>query len=738
MGRPELLRRRGNFWADPWKKGEVSDPPYSAFIMWLTRASVVLIVAATALILAGSIQHNDKLVWGSIALVVPAVMYLILVYAWAWARAALDEISYGDVALEDTSEPNPTRGDKRSRTRVGMWWRVRRDRRPAKTGSDVALLWRLAKECRRYWIHILGVLLISLAATPIFLLTPIPLKIAVDSVLKDLPLPAILQDNLPAFFSSSGFWLLVVATLLQVMISLLSQAQSLVSNLLSTYAGERMSLDLRSRMFRHVQQLPLAFHDTRGATESAYRVQYDSPALQAVMIGGFIPIVASSFTLVAAVIVSTRIDWQLTVAALAVAPLLFMSSRRFKNQMRPHYTGVKVLESRALGVVQEVLTSLRVVKAFGREEGEQRRFEEVSETGLKAKVKLALAEGVFGIIASTAVSIGAAAVLFIGVRHVQTGVITLGELLMVMGYTAQLFKPLRTFTKQIGRLQSSLASTQRVFELLDQRLDVVDRPNSLPLSNAIGEIEFVDISFSYEEGQTLLDKVSFHVDPGSTIGVAGRTGAGKSTLLSLMMRFYEPDSGVIKLEGRDIRDYRIADVRAQFALVLQEPVLFSTTIAENIRYGRPDAGMDEVIAAAEAANVHSFISSTAEGYDSLVGERGMKLSGGERQRISLARAFLKNSSILILDEPTSSVDVHTEAEIMEALHRLMEGRTTLMIAHRLKTLETCERILFVKDGSVTTAEPVELTRLLDQLDLDPSAENGPDETVLELGDRARR
>jgi ATP-binding cassette subfamily B protein len=738
MRRPQLLRRRGDFWADPWKRGEVDDPPYSAFILWLTRASLLLIVAATVLIVAGSIQHNDKLLWGSIALVAPAVVYLILVYAWAWARAELDELSYGDIALEETSEPAPTPGDKGSRTRAGMWWRVRRDRRPTKGRSDSTLLWRLAKECRRYWIHILGVLLISLAATPIFLLGPVPLKIAIDSVLGDEPLPSILRDNLPSFLSSSGFWLLVVATLLQVTTSLLSQVQSLVSNLLSTYSGERMSMDLRSRMFRHVQRLPLAFHDSRGANESAYRVQYDSPALQAIMIGGFIPIIASSFTLVAAVIVSTRIDWQLTVTALAVAPLLFMSSRRFKDQMRPHYTGVKVLESRALGVVQEVLTSLRVVKAFGREEGEQKRFEEVSELGVTAKVKLAFAEGVFGIIASTAVSIGAAAVLFIGVRHVQTGVIKLGELTMVMGYTAQLFKPLRTFTKQFGRLQSSLASAERVFELLDQRPDVVDRPNALPVSNAIGEIEFANVSFSYEKGQTLLDEVSFHIDPGSTIGIAGRTGAGKSTLLSLMMRFYEPDSGVIKLEGRDIRDYRVADVRAQFALVLQEPVLFSTSIADNIRYGRPDASMDDVVAAAEAANAHSFILDTAKGYDSLVGERGMKLSGGERQRISLARAFLKNSPILILDEPTSSVDVHTEAEIMDALHRLMEGRTTLMIAHRLQTLETCNRILFVKDGSVATTELAELMRLLEQTDLDAPVANGPDETVLELEDRAHR
>ncbi|HEU4480601.1 MAG TPA: ABC transporter ATP-binding protein, partial [Actinomycetota bacterium] len=698
MHRPQLLRRRGNFWSDPWDGREISEPPYSPFILWLTRVSAFLLVFAVGVMVAGILRDSEKLVWGSLALVVPALMYLLLVYSWAWARAALDEINYGIVAAveEETAEtkthetrPTPKRGA------LAWWQKWRHSRKQPKT-SDRALLWRLAKECRRYWLHLTAVLLVSLAATPIFLLSPLPLKIAVDSVLKDRPLPPMIGENLPGFFTSSGFWLLMVAAILQVTVALMSQIQSLVSNLLSTYAGEKMSLDLRTRMFSHVQRLSLAFHDTKGATDSAYRVQYDSPSIQAMTIGGFVPIITSSVTLVSAFIVALRIDWQLCVVALAAAPLLFMSSQRFKNQMRPHYTGVKELESSALGVAQEVLTSLRVVKAFGREDSESERFAEVSRLGVRAKVRLALAEGVFGMIASTTVSIGAAAVLFLGVRHVQTGVITLGELLMVMGYTAQLFKPLKTFTKQVGRMQNSLASAARAFELLDEEPEATDRPHALPLAHGLGEIAFENVRFSYTDGQPTIEGATFHIDPGSTVGIAGRTGAGKSTLLSLMMRFYEPGSGTIRFDGRDIRDYKLVDLRSQFALVLQEPVLFSTTIAENIRYGRPDATMDEVVAAAVAANAHTFIENIPGGYDSLVGERGMKLSGGERQRISLARAFLKNASVLVLDEPTSSVDVQTEAEIMEALHRLMEGRTTLMIAHRLKTLETCDRILFVR------------------------------------------
>ena len=721
MARPRLLRRAPDYWADPTVIAHPRpEPPYSAFILWLARLAAVLLVAAGALLIAGLAGGNEKLIWGSAALAVPAVLYLLLVYSWAWARASLDQMDYGDDPEVSVAAPRP---DARLAGRPGVlrWWRSWRARRKSSTGSDGALLWRLAKECRRYWAHILVVLLVSLVSTPIFLLSPLPLKIAVDSVLKDLPLPTLLRDTLPSFFQASHVWLLVVAVLLQVVVAFLSQIQSLVQNILSVYAGEKMSLDLRSRMFRHAQRLSLAFHDTRGPSDSAYRVQYDSTAVQAVTIGGFIPIVAAGFTLVTAMVVSAKIDWQLTCVALAVAPLLFMSSQRFKNQMRPHYTGVKVLESNALGVVQEVLTSIRVVKAFGREDGEQKRFEDVSKQGIKAKVRLALAEGIFGTIASTAVSIGAAAVLFVGVRHVQTGVLTLGELLVVMGYTAQLFKPLRTFTKQMGRLQSSLASVQRSFELLDQEPEVTEAKDALPLRHAMGEIEFHGVSFSYDGEKKILDDVSFHIDPGATVGIAGRTGAGKSTLLSLIMRFYEPSSGAVRLDGRDIRDYRVADVRSQFALVLQEPVLFSTTIADNIRYGRPDAPMEDVVAAAVAANAHDFIERMPAGYDTPVGERGMKLSGGERQRISLARAFLKNASVLVLDEPTSSVDVRTEAEIMEAMQRLMEGRTTLMIAHRLATLENCDLILFVDGGQVKVAEPQTLAELMTSIDLEAAA-----------------
>ena len=300
------------------------------------------------------------------------------------------------------------------------------------------------------------------------------------------------------------------------------------------------------------------------------------------------------------------------------------------------------------------------------------------------------------------IAAGEAAVIFIGVRNVQAGTLTLGDLLLVMGYLSQLYRPLQSISKKVGDLQGSLASAERTFALLDQTPEVIEKPNAIPLSRASGALSFQNVSFAYEGGENnpVLQNVSFEVGPGTRVGIAGATGAGKTTLVSLLTRFYDPTSGQITLDGVDLRDYKIADLRKQFAIVLQEPVLFSTSIAENIAYANPDATYEEIVAAARAANAHEFTTNLPEGYHTQVGERGMRLSGGERQRISLARAFLKDSPVLILDEPTSSVDEKTEAVIMEAMTQLMLGRTTFMIAHRLSTLEQCDVRLKIEQGRV--------------------------------------
>ena len=349
-------------------------------------------------------------------------------------------------------------------------------------------------------------------------------------------------------------------------------------------------------------------------------------------------------------------------------------------------------------MVQEVLTSLRVVKAFGRELDEQERFVRYSDQGVKARTGLARAEGIFGLRINLTTAIGTAAVLFIGILNVRAGVLSLGELLMVLTYIANLYSPLKTISKTVGTLQSSFAGLERAFELLDQVTEVEERPHAHSIDRAAGSIEFRNVSFAYDATNRVLHHISFDLPAGTRLGIAGRTGSGKTTIASLVARFYDPTEGEILLDGIDLRDYRLADLRNQFAIVLQEPVLFSTTIAENIAYGRAGATEDQIIEAAKAANAHDFIVNLPDGYQTVLGERGMRLSGGERQRISLARAFLKDAPILILDEPTSSVDVKTEAGIMDAMHKLMKDRTTFMIAHRLSTLEGCDARLELEHG----------------------------------------
>ena len=321
-----------------------------------------------------------------------------------------------------------------------------------------------------------------------------------------------------------------------------------------------------------------------------------------------------------------------------------------------------------------------------------------------ARLKLVLMERRFGLLVALLTALGTAAVLFVGIRNVLFSAMTLGDLLLVIGYVAKLNTPLKTIGKKMASMQSNLAGAERAFALLDEARDVVERPNARPLARALGAMAFRNVSFAYDRERSVLRDISFEIQAGTCLGIAGTTGAGKTTLVSLLTRFYDPTAGEILLDGVDLRDYKLADLRNQFAIVLQEPVLFSTSIAENIAYARPGASEAEIVAAAKAANAHDFIIRLPQGYDTLVGERGMRLSGGERQRISIARAFLKDAPILILDEPTSSLDVKTEAAIVEAMEHLALGRTTFIITHRASALNHCDLILRIELGRVMTLE----------------------------------
>lgn len=571
-----------------------------------------------------------------------------------------------------------------------------------KTYGDLELMARIMRRARPYWPHIVAIFLLGLLATPLALLAPLPLTITVDSVIGSDPLPDWLSNWIPGLANASKEALLIFAVMMVLLVTLLSQLQRLASDLLQAYTGEKLTLEFRNDLFRHLQRLSLSYHDVQGTADSTYRIQYDTVAIRYLVIDGITPFISAIVTLVAMLIVIFRLDWQLALVAVIISPILFFIARFYRGQLRQQSRQVKRIESSALSVTQEVLTSLRVVMAFGQENREQRRFEHQSALGVKARIRYVLSEGTVGLLLGMTVALGTALVLYLGINHVLLGLLTLGELLLIMGYLGQFYDPLKTISRKVTSLQNHLASAERAYSLQDLPPAIQDAEEGQALKRAKGEVAFQEVSFSYDGEQDVLQDISFSVGAGQRVGIAGETGAGKSTIMGLLVRFYDPAEGRILLDGIDLRDYKVADLRDQFAIVLQDTVLFSTSIAENIAYARPEASQEEIIRAAKAAKAHYFISQLPDGYDTEVGEKGMLLSGGERQRIALARAFLKDAPILILDEPTSSVDMKTEGSIMKAMERLMQGRTTFLVAHRLSTLVGCDILLTIEDGQLAS------------------------------------
>jgi ATP-binding cassette subfamily B protein len=571
----------------------------------------------------------------------------------------------------------------------------------ARPNIDRNVFGRIVAFARPYWLKVGVTFLLSMAAVPLTLLTPLPLKIAVDSVIGSKPLPGFLN-----FMGGNPYVVLTAVAVLLVFITLLLYAQGMAVWLASTYLGERLVLDFRAALFRHAQRLSLAYHDRTGTTDSVFRIQYDAECFQHVLIDGIIPLVSALLTAVSVVVVTAWLNWQLALVSLVVCPILYLLTTRFGRRLRGRWYEVKDIESSAMSVVQEALSAGRVVKAFGQEEHEQRRFVHRASRRLKGQLDIAWLQSKFDLAIGVTVAAGTAVVLLLGVIQVKAGHLSTGELLMVLAYQAQVYLPLRTISKKVADLQGGLASAGRAFALLDELPEVTEKPHAKRLERARGNFVFEDVSFAYASGQEVLRAISLGVRSGSRVGIQGKTGAGKTTFVSLLTRFYDPTSGAILLDGVDLRDYKLADLRNQFAMVLQETMLFSSTIRENIAYGNPDASDDEIREAARRANAHDFIERLPNGYLTDVGERGMLLSGGERQRISIARAFLKDAPVLLLDEPTSALDMATEAAIVEAMARLMEDRTVFMIAHRTSTLSRCDVRLELQDGKLRELQTV--------------------------------
>jgi ATP-binding cassette subfamily B protein len=576
---------------------------------------------------------------------------------------------------------------------------------------------RLFLEVRPYYRHLGGLLLVTLLSTPLSLLMPLPLKIAVDSVIGSQPLPPFLQAAIPDALTSSSNAILIFVVVLTIGIALLSGLQRLASSLLRTYTGEKLTLAFRTKLFRHVQRLSVSYHDSRGTADSTYRIQYCAPGIQWLAVDGVIPFIATGLTVLGMIYIIAVLDWQLAVVAVAISPVLYVGARTFNPRLRNQWGQITHFDTSAFSVVQETLSALRVVKAFGQEEREQERFVRHSSESFLARVRAAWSEGGFGLLVALTTATGTAAVLFLGVHHVQSGTLTLGGLMLVMAYLTQLFGPLASLGDMAVLAQRSLASAERAFGLLDEDPDVSENNNGVPISRASGAISLRDVCFAYNGDNPVLSDISLEIKPGARVGIMGMTGGGKSTLVSLLTRFHDPTQGQILLDGIDLRDYKLADLRNQFGIVLQDSVLFSTSIGENIAYARPGASQDEIVEAAKAAHAHEFIIDLSDGYDTMVGERGMQLSGGQRQRIALARAFLKNAPILILDEPTSSIDTKTEKEIIEVMQRLSIGRTVFIIAHRLSTLKHCDLVLGIEKGRVASIRSDVATALADTSDV---------------------
>ena len=569
------------------------------------------------------------------------------------------------------------------------------------SGKKKSIHLRVLRQTRSCWPHLAAITLLGLLSLPLTLLYPLPLKIAVDSVVGHQPLPAALRAFLPEHYGTMAALSLAIGLLLGI--AALANLQGLVSWWLQTYTGEKLVWDFRADLLNHVQRLPLAFHDRYGATDSVYRIQHDAPTIQYVAIQGIIPLLTSLFMLIGMIYVTTRIDATLALIALTITPVLFILSYASGRLVRKRSREVKELDTSAMSVIQEVLGSIRVIKAFGQESREHERFIRHSSKRMSGQVRLSMMQAIYNVLVGMTIAAGTAAALYVGVQHVRAGLLSIGSLLVVMAYIGQVYQPLQLLSTKVTDVQVWFASLERAFMLLDQATEIAESPRALPLARAQGNFEFRDVSFHYDDSGRGLQQLSFQIPAGARVGIVGGTGAGKTTLLNLLMRFYDPTQGQVLLDGRDVRDYRIADLRRQFSVVLQEPVLFGASIAENIAYGKPDASDQEIVAAAKAASSHDFICKLPEGYDTRPGERGALLSGGERQRISLARAFLRNTPILILDEPTSSVDIQTESSIMQALEDLMRGRTTFMIAHRLHTLKNCDIILVLENGRLVEA-----------------------------------
>lgn len=573
------------------------------------------------------------------------------------------------------------------------------------TWRTASYLFRQTTTGESPWI-VFGVLAL-LASSAIALLQPWPLKLVVDAILGSQEPPVFLTD-LNSLLSQNLIWpsdnemgLLLLLCFCVLMIQLLMGTLMVLSTYILVAIGLRMVFRLRCRLFDHLQRLSLAFHDATAVGDSLYRVTWDTYCVQSLFNSGVIPALTACFTLVGITGIMFFLDWLLTLVALAIGVPLVILIRKLDRPMQERTLRAAERESNISSRVQETLSGIRAVQAFGREIAESRRFSLHADESLRAKLRLTVLQAWSQALVGFLLAGGTAAVVWIAGQRVLQGMLTVGDVVLLVSYLAMLYQPLQTLAVTAATVQGAAASARRVLSILDAIPEVMDKPEAVPLpSRTPGPIVFDHVSFGYDKEKVVLKDVCLEIDPGQTVALVGPSGAGKTTIANLFMRFYDPTEGRITLNGLDLRHLTLESLRQNMALVLQEPVLFSSTIRENIAYGRPEATNEEIEAAARAGGAHDFIHALPQGYETQIGERGVTLSGGQRQRLSIARAFLKDAPILILDEPTSALDSATEQQVLDALKRLMKDRTTLIIAHRLSTVCHADQIVVVQDGKI--------------------------------------
>ncbi len=532
------------------------------------------------------------------------------------------------------------------------------------------------------------------------LLDPVPLKIVLDNVLKSKAPTGWINNLILSIAGPDKFHIIGVAAIAVMLIAVFGAVCTYSEKLLTTTVGQWVMHDLRQTLYFHIQRLSLAYHDQKSTGDLISTVTSDIDSIQTFITQGLLDTLINILTLVGMVTVMFIINWQFTLIALSVAPVLAVVVFKYTRSIRKASREVRKKEGEMVSVIQEVLSSMRVVKAFAREEYEAHRLEEESLENVEIALRARAMKARLSPLVEVIVAAGTALVLWFGARMVLAGSLLPGSLVLFVWYLGKMYKPMQELSKMTDSYSKAAVAYERIREIMDRDGDVKDLPGAREIVRMKGAIEFDHVNFAYDPKSPIIEDMSFRIEAGQLAAFVGPTGAGKTTIISLIPRFYDPVSGTVKIDGIDVKQVRQKSLREHISLVLQDTVLFQGPVWKNIAYGKPGASRAEIMKAAELANASEFIEKMPKGYDTLVGERGVSLSGGQRQRIAIARAVIRNTPILILDEPSSGLDAESEKLVFEALDRLMKGKTSIVIAHRLSTIRSADVIFVVQDGKL--------------------------------------